>query len=42
MFVNRDTRQKVRLHEPHPRNTLLPYMLDGLIEALQNAGEIES
>lgn len=42
MFVNRTTKQKVRLHEPHPQNTLLPYMLDALIDALKDAGEIES
>lgn len=41
MFVHASTRQKVRLHEPHPRNTLLPYMVDILIEALREAGEIE-
>ena len=34
------TTQKVRLHEPHPQNTLLPYMIKVLIEALQTAGEI--
>lgn len=41
MFVHQATRQKVRLHEPHPQNTLLPYMLSELIEALICAGEIE-
>lgn len=40
MFVHPQTKQKVRLHEPHPQNTLLPYMLDQLIEALKDAGEI--
>lgn len=40
MFVHVRTHQKVRLHEPHPQNTLLPYMIDILIEALQEAGEI--
>lgn len=42
MFVNPSTKQKVRLHEPHPQNTLLPYMVDQLMEALKAAGEIES
>lgn len=41
MFRNEATKQKVRLHEPHPQNTLLPYMIDVLIEALVIAGEIE-
>jgi hypothetical protein len=41
MFVHVRTHQKVRLHEPHPQNTLLPYMVDILIEALREAGEIE-
>ncbi len=41
MFVHALTRQKVRLHEPHPQNTLLPYMLDELIDALKIAGEID-
>jgi hypothetical protein len=40
MFVNETTRQKVRLHEPHPQNTLLPYMVEALIQALKDAGEI--
>ena len=41
MFVHTTTRVKVRLHEPHPEKTLLPYMLDRLIEGLLAAGEIE-
>lgn len=41
MFIHERTRQKVRLHEPHPHNTLLPYMVDQLIEGLLAAGEIE-
>lgn len=41
MFVHVQSHQKVRLHEPHPQNTLLPYMVDRLIEALQDAGDIE-
>lgn len=32
---------KVRLHEPHPQNTLLPYMVDRLLEGLEAAGELE-
>ena len=40
MFTHRTTKQRVRLHEPHPRNTLLPYMVKELIEALKDAGEI--
>lgn len=40
MFVHRSTRTKIRLHEPHPQNTLLPYMVDALIEGLKAAGEI--
>lgn len=35
MFRNEITKQKVRLHEPHPQKTLLPYMIDILIEALE-------
>lgn len=41
MFVHEATRAKVRLHEPHPQNTLLPYMVEQLIEGLRSAGEIE-
>lgn len=41
MFRNETTKQKVRLHEPHPQTTLLPYMVNVLIEALEIAGEIE-
>ena len=41
MFVHQVTRIKVRLHEPHPQNTLLPYMIDQLLEGLRNAGELE-
>jgi hypothetical protein len=40
MFTHQTTRQRVRLHEPHPQNTLLSYMLKELIEALKDAGEI--
>ena len=40
MFRHGVTKQKVRLHEPHPQNTLLPYMVDLIVEALRNAGEI--
>lgn len=42
MFVHNVTRQKVRLHEPHPQNTLLPYMVRELVNALTEAGEIET
>lgn len=41
MFVHTGTGQKVRLHEPHPQNTLLPYMVRQLTEALIEAGEIK-
>jgi hypothetical protein len=40
MFVHVATRIKVRLHEPHPRNTLLPYMVDELMEGLRSVGEV--
>ena len=40
MFVHRANKTKVRLHEPHPEPTLLPYMMDRLIEGLIVAGEI--
>lgn len=40
-FVHIISRQKVSLHEPHPQPTLLPYMVDLLIEALEQAGELE-
>ena len=42
MWVHVRSRLKVRLHEPHPENTLLPYMVKELIEALKDSGEIES
>jgi hypothetical protein len=41
MFINVDTKHKVRLHEPHPRKTLLAYMVAELIDALRVAGEIK-
>lgn len=41
MFRHGETGQKVRLHEPHPQKILLPYMVELLIEALLNAGEIQ-
>jgi len=41
MFVHESTRVKVRLHEPHPQNTLLPYMVDQVIEGLRAAGELK-
>jgi len=41
MFVHQPTGKKVRLHEPHPRNTLLPYMIDLVIEGLRDIGEWE-
>lgn len=41
MFVHRGSKTKVRLHEPHPRNTLLPYMLEALRDGLLAAGELE-
>ena len=40
MFVHGATGIRVRLHEPHPRPILLPYMVDILIEGLVAAGEI--
>lgn len=42
MFVHLKTKVKVRLHEPHPRPELLPYMVDALLEGLKAAGEVES
>lgn len=41
MFVHQKTRTKVRLHEPHPQNTLLPYMVEALKEGLLAAGELD-
>ena len=41
MFVHGTSKQKVRLHEPHPQNTLLPYMVNELISALTDSGDIE-
>lgn len=41
MFVHAKTKVKVRLHEPHPRPVLLPYMIEQMIEGLKAAGEIE-
>lgn len=41
MFRHRESGIKVRLHEPHPQNTLLPYMLEQIEEGLASAGEIE-
>lgn len=40
MFVHRATKVRVRLHEPHPQKTLLPYMIGILIEGLEAAGEL--
>jgi len=41
MFLHKGTRTKVRLHEPHPQNTLLPYMVGELLEGLRAAGELD-
>jgi hypothetical protein len=40
MFIHPTTHLKIGLHEPHPQNTLLPYMIDLLIEGLKAAGEL--
>lgn len=40
MFRHVKTGFKVRLHEPHPENTLKPYMVDILLEGLKAAGEL--
>lgn len=40
-FVHEKTRVKISLHEPHPEKTLLPYVIDALLEGLRSAGEIE-
>ncbi len=40
MFYHEQKKIKVRLHEPHPQNTLLKYMVDELIEGLRTAGEL--
>jgi predicted RNA binding protein YcfA (HicA-like mRNA interferase family) len=40
MFRHTETGQRVRLHEPHPQNTLLPCMVYILIEALKISGDI--
>lgn len=40
MFAHKNG-TKVRLHEPHPQNTLLPYMANALLEGLNAAGELE-
>ncbi len=41
MFLHEGTRTKVRLHERHPQKTLLPYMVDALLEGLRAAGELD-
>ena len=41
MFVHLTKRVKLRLHEPHPQKTLLPYMVAQLLEGLRAAGEID-
>jgi hypothetical protein len=41
MFSHPVTKQKVRLHEPHPESTLKPYMVSILIDALKDAGVIQ-
>ena len=40
MFVHTNG-TKVRLHEPHPQNTLHPYMVGYLLEGLKAAGELD-
>jgi hypothetical protein len=40
MFSHVQSGLKVRLHEPHPQNTLLRYMVNALIDALVEVGEI--
>jgi hypothetical protein len=41
MFVHEKSHARVRLHEPHPRKTLLPYMVELLKEALEETGELQ-
>jgi hypothetical protein len=41
MFIHGTSKLKIRLHEPHPRKTLLPYMISELINALTETGDIE-
>jgi predicted RNA binding protein YcfA (HicA-like mRNA interferase family) len=41
MFVHEATKAKVRLHEPHPQKTLLPYMMEQLLDGLRAVGVIE-
>ena len=36
-FVN-DNKDYIRIHKPHPRNTLLPYQLSNLIRDLTERG----
>lgn len=40
LFVHEAKGIRVRLHEPHPRPTLLPYMVDILIEGLTASGDL--
>jgi len=41
-FVNSKTGHIIRLHKPHPENTLKRYQLNQLIEELQKQGVIKT
>lgn len=39
-FINMETKHIIRLHKPHPSNTLKKYQIDELIETLESQGVI--
>ena len=40
-FINNTTKHLIRLHRPHPSNTLKMYQIDLVIYELRNIGAIE-
>ena len=41
-FVNNETKHIIRLHKPHPGNTLKKYQVEQLIDELSKQGVIKS
>jgi len=39
-FISMETKHIIRLHKPHPGNTLKKYQIDELIETLESQGVI--
>lgn len=38
-FINKNTKEKIELHKPHPNNILKPYQINDLIKKLSEMEE---